>query len=77
MLLGKDALRQFTFDAGVFRTEGKVSRSVLRFLMGIWFLLAFIMGAGYGGNLKQFLINPGLSAPIGNHSRNKVLLELN
>ena len=54
-------------NLGLYRSEGRVHKSVLRFLLGIWFLMAFIMGSGYGGNLKQFLINPGLSSPIGQY----------
>ena len=53
-----------TFIGESITRDEKISRTAIRFLLGMWFLLAFIMGSGYGGNLKQFLINPGQTAPL-------------
>jgi len=43
------------------RSEGAWA---LRFIIGGWILLAFILGAGYGGNLRAFFLTPKVEPPV-------------
>jgi len=36
----------------------------LRILIGIWILTAFILSAGYGGNLRAFLLSPSFEVKM-------------
>ncbi len=36
----------------------------MRLCIGVWLLAAFLLTAGYGGNLRAFLMNPPLDDPI-------------
>jgi len=43
------------------RSEGAWA---LRFAIGVWILFAFVIGAGYGGNLRAFILKPTNKDPV-------------
>lgn len=46
------------------RDANTVGANAIRWVVGIWILYCFVIGASYSGSLKAFLTNPGYSSPI-------------
>ena len=56
---GAWGLRSENNSALMIMTRKRVKLSQLRLTIAVWILAAFLLTAGYGGNLRAFLLKPG------------------
>ena len=47
------------------RYEAVITSSIIKILIGIWYLYSLVATASYSGALRSFMINPGLSPALG------------